>query len=86
MLKARHIPGRLNVTADKLSRQGQVILRPPSSELAPSPSGHVCNKIQLQTSPVRVSSAGPKCMGSGRPNSLLGKPGHVCFSPSIVTG
>ena len=61
-------------------------IRPPSSELAPSPSGHVCNKIQLQTSPVRVSSAGPKCMGRGRPNSLLGKPGHVCFSPSIVTG
>ena len=25
-------------------------------------------------------------MGSGRSNSLLGKPGHVCFSPSIVTG
>ena len=61
-------------------------LRPPSSDLAPSPSGHVCNKIQLQTSPVRVSSARPKCMGSGRPNSLLGKPGHVCFSPSVVTG
>ena len=25
-------------------------------------------------------------MASGRPISLLGKPGHVCFSPSIVTG
>ena len=25
-------------------------------------------------------------MGCGRPNSLLGKPGHVCFTPSIVTG
>ena len=61
-------------------------IRPPGSELAPSPSGHVCNKIQLQTSPVRVSSAGPKYMGRGRPNSLLGKPGHVCYSPSIVTG
>ena len=61
-------------------------LRPPSSDLAPAPSGHVCNKIQLQTSPVRVSSAGPECMGSGRPNSLLGELGHVCFSPSVVTG
>ena len=60
--------------------------RPPGSDLAPSPSGHVCNKVQLQASPVCVSSAGPQCMGSGRPNSLLGKPGHVCFSPSIVTG
>ena len=61
-------------------------LRPPSSDLAPSPGGHVCNKVQLQTSPICVSSAGPQCLGSGRPNSLLGKPGHVCFSPSIVTG
>ena len=61
-------------------------LRPPSSDLAPSPGGHVCNKVQLQTNPICVSSAGPQCLGSGRPNSLLGKPGHVCFSPSIVTG
>ena len=61
-------------------------LRPPGSDLAPPPSGHVCNKVQLQTSPVCVSSTGPQCMGCGRPNSLLGKPGHVRFSPSIVTG
>ena len=58
----------------------------PGSDLAPSPSGHVCNKVQLQTSPIRVSSAGPQCVGSGRPNSLLGEPGHVCLSPSVVTG
>ena len=61
-------------------------LRPHSSDLAPSPGGHVCNKVQLQTSPICVSSAGPQCLGSGRPNSLVGKPGHLCFSPSIVTG
>ena len=87
-LKARHIPGHLNVIADKLSRQGQVRqnLRPPGSDLAPSPSGHVCNKVQLQTSPVHVSSARPQCVGSGCPNSLLGEPRHVCFSPSVVTG
>ena len=60
--------------------------RPPGSELAPSPSGHVCNKVQLQTSPICVSSAGPQCMGSGCPNSLLGEPGHVCLSPSVVNG
>ena len=57
-----------------------------TSDLAPSPSGHVCNKVQLQNSPVRVPSAGSQCMGSGRPNSLLGKPRHVYFSPSVVTG
>ena len=61
-------------------------LRPPDSDLAPSPGGHVCNKVQLQTSPVCVSSAGPQGLGSGRPDSLLGKPGHVYLPPSIVTG
>ena len=60
--------------------------RPPGSELAPSPSGHVCNKVQLQTSPICVSSTGPQCVGSGCPDSLLGEPGHVCLSPSVVAG
>ena len=56
--------------------------QPSGSDLAPSPSGHVCNKVQLQTSPIHVSSAGPQCVGSGRSNNLLGKPGHVCLSSS----
>ena len=60
--------------------------QPSDSDLAPTPSGHVCNKVQLQTSPTRVSSAGPQGMGGGRSNSLLGEPGHVCLSPSVVTG
>ena len=61
-------------------------LRPPDSDLAPSPGRHVCNKVQLQTGPVCVSSTGPQGLGSGRPDSLLGKPGHVYLSPSIFTG
>ena len=60
--------------------------QPSDSDLAPTPSGHVCNKVQLQTSPIRVSSAGSQGVGSGRSNSLLGEPGHVCLSPSSVTG
>ena len=60
-------------------------VQPSSSDLAPSPSGHV-PQVQLQTSPIRVSSAGPQCVGSGRPDSLLGKPGHVCLSPSSSAG
>ena len=60
--------------------------QPSGSDLAPSPSGHVCNKVQLQTSPIRVPSAGPQCVGSGRSDSLLGKPGHVCLSPSGFAG
>ena len=47
--------------------------RPPGSELAPSPSGHVCNEAQLQTRPICVSSAGPQCVGSGRPKQSLGR-------------
>ena len=60
--------------------------QPSDSDLAPAPSGHVCNKVQLQTSPIHVSSAGSQCVGSGHSNSLLGKPGHVCLFPSVVTG
>ena len=60
--------------------------QPPDSDLAPSPSGHVCDKVQFQTSPICVSSAGSQCVGSGRSNSLLGEPGYVCLSPSVVTG
>ena len=80
VLKARHIPGRLNVIADKLSRHCQIIqtewsssggFQPSDSDLAPAPSGHVCNKVQLQTSPIRVSSAGPQYVGSGH---SLGRP------------
>ena len=40
----------------------------------------------MQTSPIRVSSSGPQCVGSGCPNSQLGEPGHVRFSPSVITG
>ena len=60
--------------------------QPPVSNLAPSPSQHVCDQVQLQTRPVRVSSTRPQCLGSGRSNSLLGELGHVCFSPSVITG
>ena len=59
-------------------------LRPPVSGLAPSPGRHVCDQVQLQASPVRIPSTGPQCLGSGRSNSLLGEPGHVCLSPSVV--
>ena len=60
-------------------------LQPPGSNLAPSTGGHVCNKLQSQTTPICVPSTGSQCLGSGRSDSFLGKPGHVCFFPSIVT-
>ena len=88
VLKARHIPGCLNVIADKLSRLGQIIQTEWSLHQVFNllvQTWHL-PQVQLQTSPIRVSSAGPQCVGSGRSNSLLGEPGHVCLSPSVVTG
>ena len=40
----------------------------------------------MQTNQVSVSSTRPKCLGSGCSNSLLGELGHVCLSPSVITG
>ena len=56
------------------------------SNLAPSPGRHVCDQVQLQANQVCVSSTKPQCLGGGRSNSLLGELGHVCLSPSIMTG
>ena len=61
-------------------------VQPFGSNLAPSPGGHVCNKAQLQTSPICVSSPGPQCLGGGCTDSQLGEPGHVRLSPSVLTG
>ena len=61
-------------------------LRHPLSNLALSPSGHVCNKVQLQTSPVCVPNSRPEGLVSGRSDAVLGKPGHVPLSPSVSDG
>ena len=60
-------------------------LQPPWSNLAPSPGQHVCDQVQLETDQVHVSSTRSQCLGSGCSNNLLGGPGHVCLSPSVVT-
>ena len=61
-------------------------LRHPLSNLALSPSGHVCNKVQLQTSPVCVPNSRPKGLVSGRSDAVLEKPGHVPLPPSVSDG
>ena len=61
-------------------------LRHPLPNLALSPSGHVCNKVQLQTSPVCVPNSRPEGLVSGRSDAVLGKPGHVPLSPSVSDG
>ena len=61
-------------------------LRPPLSNLAFSPSGHVCNKVQLQASSICVPNSRPKGLVSGCSDIVLGGPGHVPLSPSVSDG
>ena len=58
-------------------------LRPSLSNLALSPSGHVCNKVQLQASSICVPNSRPKGLVSGRSDIVLGGPGHVPLPPSV---
>ena len=91
VLRARHIPGHLNVIADKLSRLGSGdpngMVPPPGGfcsnmpALAPSVCGPVCHSVQSQTSPVCIPGSRPVSVGSGRLKSPLGGPGRLCFSP-----
>ena len=76
VLKARHIP--------VVPPSGD--LRHPLSNLALSPSGHVCNKVQLQASPICVPNSRPKGLVSGRSDNVLGRPGHVPFPSSVSDG
>ena len=62
-LKARHIPGWLNVVADKLARLGQTVVLPSSSvqntmqQMAPTSNRSLCNQIQQQGPPVGVTGS-----------------------------
>ena len=60
--------------------------QPTVPDMAPSAGGHVCDKVQLQASTVCVPSARPSGLGSGRPISMLGGPGHVCLPTDISPG
>ena len=61
-------------------------LRPPLSNLALSPSGHVCNKVQLQASSICVPNSRPKGLVSGCSDIILRGPGHVPLPPSVSDG
>ena len=87
-LRARHIPGRLNVIADKLSRLGQTIqtkcsLHPAVFQAVCSrwrhlaTSGPVCHQVQQQTATVCVTGSRPPGLGSGCTQPLLGGPGPI---------
>ena len=87
VLRARHIPGRLNVIADKLSRHNQVV--PFSAgvqslfELGPTTGRPVCNPVQSQTSQVCVTGTGSDSLGGRRPESVMGESGCLRVSSSL---
>ena len=60
--------------------------QPSVSDMAPSADRHVCDKVQLQTGAICVPSARSSGLGSGRPISMLGEPGHVCLPTDISPG
>ena len=83
-LKARHIPGWLNVIADKLSRLGQTIQTEWS--LHPEVFQAICHQIQQQTPTVCVTSSRPPGLGSGCTQPVLGKSGPICLPTSSHLG
>ena len=94
VLKARHIPGRLNVIADKLSRQRQVIqtewsLHQETFDLL-CQTWHYPRVDMFATryncKLVCVPNSRPKGLVSGCSDIVLGGPGHVPLPPSVSDG
>ena len=88
-LKARHIPGRLNVVADKLSRLGQTI----QTEWSLLPevfqtiyNRPICHEVQQQAAPVCFTSPGSPGCSSGRTQSAMEGSGHICLPTSSHIG
>ena len=79
-LKARHIPGRLNVVADKLSRLGQTI----QTEWAPNRP--ICHEVQQQVAFVCVTSTGSPGHSSGCTQSAMGGSGCIRLPTSSHIG
>ena len=100
VLQARHIPGHLNVIADKLSRHNKVIQSGPFLnrrsifvlEMGPTTCRPVCNPVQPQPSQVCFTGTGSSSLGSGRHESVMGEferlylPSNLLAQPSNLTG
>ena len=83
-LRARHIPGRLNVIAIQTwpDHSNRVVTSSSSVpgcmlKVAPATSGPVCHQIQQQTATVCVTGVRPPGLGSGCTQPLLGGPGPI---------
>ena len=91
VLRARHIPGRFNVIADKLSRHNQVIQTESSSagvqslvlKMGLATCRPVCNPLQSQTPQVCFTGTGSNSLGSRRPKSTVGKSGCLRLPSSF---
>ena len=71
--KARHIPGRPNVVADKLSRLGQTIqtVVSPSRGLPPAQNRLIYHEVQQQVASVCVTGTGSPGHSSGCAQSAM---------------
>ena len=95
-LKAQHIPGRLNVIADKLSRLSQIIqtewsLHPEGIlshmvTMTPAQSRPVCHQVQQQTATVCITGSRPPGMNCGCTQSVLGRSESICLPTSSHLG
>ena len=94
-LKARHIPGWLNVVADKLSHLGQTIqtVVSPSrgfpnymQQVAPVSDRSICHKIQQQVTSVCVTSTGRLSSSSGCTRLPMGGSGCIRLPTSSHLG
>ena len=89
ILKVQHIPGRLNVIADKLSRLGQTIQT--EWPLYPEVFKAICSRwhhpqVQQQVASLRLTGPRPPSLGSGCPQSVQGGAGPLCLSTSRHLG
>ena len=88
--RARHIPGHLNVIADKLSRHNQVVsvlagVQALVLKMGPATCRPVCNPDQSQTPQVCITGTRSKSLGSRRPESTMGESGCLRLPSSVPT-
>ena len=94
-LKARHIPGRLNVSRQTIqtgpNHSNRMVPQPRGIQgnmqpVAQAPSGSLCHQVQQQASTVSLPS--PRCsgLGSGCPQFVLGGTGPLRLPTSSHLG
>ena len=93
-LKARHIPGRLNVVADTLSRLGHPnrVVSPsrglPNNmqQVAPASNRPICHEVQQQVPSICVTGTGSLGHRCGCTQSAMGGSGRICLPTSSHLG